>query len=92
MIRKRIPITGWIPNYTVGTFLQDLLAGFSVGLTEIPQGIAYAVVAGNHENNLKKLIESRLRNMLVTRKNIGRVTKLFGCGSVFKVIVNFLYS
>lgn len=27
-------------------FLSDMLAGLTVGLTAIPQGIAYAVVAG----------------------------------------------
>lgn len=43
---KRIPILGWLPNYTWGKLLQDALAGITVGLTAIPQGIAYAVVAG----------------------------------------------
>ncbi|KAJ8959233.1 hypothetical protein NQ318_022496 [Aromia moschata] len=46
VLKRRVPITGWISKYTLGLFLQDLLAGFTVGLTEIPQGIAYAVVAG----------------------------------------------
>jgi sodium-independent sulfate anion transporter 11 len=35
-----------LPYYTVSTFFQDLLAGFTVGLTEIPQGIAFAGIAG----------------------------------------------
>ncbi|XP_018563079.1 sodium-independent sulfate anion transporter-like isoform X3 [Anoplophora glabripennis] len=46
IIKKRLPILAWLPAYTFGTFLQDILAGFTVGLTEIPQGIAYALVAG----------------------------------------------
>ncbi|KAJ8978076.1 hypothetical protein NQ317_000634 [Molorchus minor] len=45
-LKKRVPILSWAPKYTVGLLLQDLLAGFTVGLTEIPQGIAYALVAG----------------------------------------------
>lgn len=43
---RKIPILGWLPLYTWGKFLQDALAGITVGLTAIPQGIAYAVVAG----------------------------------------------
>ncbi|KAK9693169.1 Sulfate permease family [Popillia japonica] len=46
LLRKRLPILQWLPEYTVTKCLQDALAGFSVGLTEVPQGIAYAVVAG----------------------------------------------
>ncbi|KAF5289752.1 hypothetical protein FQA39_LY03669 [Lamprigera yunnana] len=45
-INRRIPITSWLPLYTFGQFFQDVLAGFTVGLTEIPQAIAYAIVAG----------------------------------------------
>ncbi|XP_057330225.1 sodium-independent sulfate anion transporter isoform X1 [Microplitis mediator] len=43
---RKLPILGWLPLYTWGKFLQDALAGITVGLTAIPQGIAYAVVAG----------------------------------------------
>lgn len=46
LVRRRIPIIDWLPKYTVSKGLQDTLAGITVGLTEIPQGIAYAVVAG----------------------------------------------
>ncbi|XP_034940504.1 sodium-independent sulfate anion transporter-like isoform X2 [Chelonus insularis] len=43
---KKIPILGWLPLYSWSKLLQDSLAGLTVGLTAIPQGIAYAVVAG----------------------------------------------
>ncbi|XP_045582275.2 sodium-independent sulfate anion transporter isoform X2 [Procambarus clarkii] len=43
---KRLPITSWLPKYNLECFEGDLMAGFTVGLTVIPQGIAYAVVAG----------------------------------------------
>ncbi|XP_051175949.1 sodium-independent sulfate anion transporter-like isoform X2 [Leptopilina boulardi] len=46
VLRRRIPIIAWLPNYSINKFLQDSLAGFTVGLTVIPQGIAYAIVAG----------------------------------------------
>ncbi|XP_043502293.1 sodium-independent sulfate anion transporter-like [Polistes fuscatus] len=43
---RRIPILNWLRLYSLGKCLQDILAGFTVGLTVIPQGIAYATVAG----------------------------------------------
>ncbi|XP_037973726.2 sodium-independent sulfate anion transporter [Plutella xylostella] len=45
-VKKRLPIVGWLPKYTFTTLIQDIIAGITVGLTAIPQGIAYAVVAG----------------------------------------------
>ncbi|XP_023247261.1 sodium-independent sulfate anion transporter-like isoform X1 [Copidosoma floridanum] len=45
-LHRRLPITAWLPNYSLGKFMQDALAGITVGLTVIPQGIAYADVAG----------------------------------------------
>lgn len=46
LLRRRIPILAWLPQYSLSKLLQDALAGTTVGLTAIPQGIAYAVVAG----------------------------------------------
>ncbi|CAK9796905.1 Sodium-independent sulfate anion transporter [Anthophora quadrimaculata] len=46
LLLRRIPILGWLPQYTLSKLLQDVLAGLTVGLTAIPQGIAYAIVAG----------------------------------------------
>ncbi|KAG8259057.1 hypothetical protein J6590_019534 [Homalodisca vitripennis] len=43
---KRVPILGWLPHYDTGSAVSDLVAGVTVGLTVIPQGIAYANVAG----------------------------------------------
>uniref|UniRef100_A0A146M5W7 Sodium-independent sulfate anion transporter n=1 Tax=Lygus hesperus TaxID=30085 RepID=A0A146M5W7_LYGHE len=43
---KRLPILAWAPNYNLPTLTKDFIAGLTVGLTAIPQGIAYAVVAG----------------------------------------------
>ncbi|XP_070490563.1 sodium-independent sulfate anion transporter-like isoform X2 [Chironomus tepperi] len=45
-LKRRLPILTWMPKYTFSTLFYDTVAGLSVGLTVIPQGIAYAVVAG----------------------------------------------
>lgn len=45
-VKKRLPITRWLPKYNGTLLIQDIIAGITVGLTAIPQGIAYAVVAG----------------------------------------------
>lgn len=43
---QRLPILQWLPNYTLQDFMADLVAGISVGVTLIPQALAYATVAG----------------------------------------------
>ncbi|KAK7870324.1 hypothetical protein R5R35_003712 [Gryllus longicercus] len=44
--KRKLPITSWLPQYSVGWLVADFLAGLTVGMTAIPQGIAYAGVAG----------------------------------------------
>lgn len=43
---RRLPIIRWARTYQLGFLYSDCLSGLTVGLTAIPQGIAYAVVAG----------------------------------------------
>jgi SulP family sulfate permease len=45
-IKKLIPILEWLPNYNASLFKGDLIAGITVGIVLIPQGIAYALIAG----------------------------------------------
>ncbi|XP_065370270.1 sodium-independent sulfate anion transporter [Calliphora vicina] len=45
-ISKKFPIISWLPKYERSFLFSDFIAGFTVGLTMIPQGIAYGVVAG----------------------------------------------
>lgn len=45
-IKKIIPILEWLPNYNSSLFKGDLVAGLTVGIILIPQGIAYALIAG----------------------------------------------
>lgn len=46
MIYKRVPVAAWIQTYRKDYIVSDLVAGITVGLTVIPQAIAYANVAG----------------------------------------------
>lgn len=46
VLKRRLPIIQWMPTYSVGTLIQDVIAGITVGLTAIPQGLAYAGIAG----------------------------------------------
>lgn len=45
-ITNKFPILTWLPRYRSSYLVQDFIAGFTVGLTTIPQAIAYGVVAG----------------------------------------------
>lgn len=46
VLYKRVPILRWLPEYNAQTAVSDLVAGVTVGLTVIPQAIAYSNVAG----------------------------------------------
>lgn len=46
LLYKRVPILGWLPQYTLSAAISDMVAGVTVGLTVIPQAIAYSNVAG----------------------------------------------
>uniref|UniRef100_A0A182HTD9 STAS domain-containing protein n=2 Tax=Anopheles arabiensis TaxID=7173 RepID=A0A182HTD9_ANOAR len=46
MIKKRLPILRWLPQYNSTDAIGDLVAGITVGLTVIPQALAYAGIAG----------------------------------------------
>nr|XP_012611639.2 sodium-independent sulfate anion transporter [Microcebus murinus] len=45
-VQRRLPILAWLPSYSVQWLKMDIIAGLSVGLTVIPQALAYAEVAG----------------------------------------------
>lgn len=46
ILYDRLPILKWLPKYQRNYIFRDLLAGITVGLTVIAQGIAYANIAG----------------------------------------------
>jgi len=45
-LNKRLPILNWLPKYNSQDAVGDLVAGITVGLTVIPQALAYAGIAG----------------------------------------------
>lgn len=45
-LKKILPITTWLPRYGWGHLRGDLVAGLTVGVMLIPQGMAYAILAG----------------------------------------------
>ena len=45
-IKERIPALGWLKTYSSTDFRADLAAGLTVGVMLIPQGMAYAMIAG----------------------------------------------
>ncbi|XP_006869705.1 PREDICTED: sodium-independent sulfate anion transporter [Chrysochloris asiatica] len=45
-LQRWLPILSWLPDYSGEWLKMDFIAGLSVGLTVIPQALAYAEVAG----------------------------------------------
>lgn len=45
-IKRKLPIFRWCSEYDLPSAICDLIAGVTVGLTLIPQAIAYASLAG----------------------------------------------
>ncbi|CAL8137914.1 unnamed protein product [Orchesella dallaii] len=46
LIQKRLPIFSWLPLYKLTDLTADIIAGITVGLTVVPQSMAYAAIAG----------------------------------------------
>ncbi len=46
VVKKLIPILEWLPNYNTSYLSKDCIAGITVAIVLIPQGIAYALIAG----------------------------------------------
>ncbi len=45
-MQKFFPFLQWLTNYRKTDFAKDLVAGLTVGIVLIPQGMAYAMIAG----------------------------------------------
>lgn len=46
LARERMPVLKFLSTYSSNDFISDLIAGVTVGLTVMPQGLAYATLAG----------------------------------------------
>ncbi|KTG05371.1 hypothetical protein cypCar_00010580 [Cyprinus carpio] len=56
-LRSCFPILSWLPRYNLTWLKMDLIAGLTVGLTAVPQALAYAEVAGLPVQNILGLTE-----------------------------------
>jgi sulfate permease, SulP family len=45
-LHRYVPITAWAPRYERADLKRDLIAGFTISALLIPQGLAYALLAG----------------------------------------------
>lgn len=45
-LTKRLPICSWLPRYNLTALQFDIIAGLTVGLMVVPQGLAYGLIAG----------------------------------------------
>lgn len=45
-LKRIFPIAGWLSNYQKELISKDLFAGLTIGIMLIPQGMAYALLAG----------------------------------------------
>lgn len=46
MLKRYIPILQWLPDYKKSYLPGDIFAGLTVGIMLVPQGMAYAMIAG----------------------------------------------
>lgn len=44
-IIDKVPIVGWLPRYNPRWIINDVIAGLTLGLMLIPQGLSYAKIA-----------------------------------------------
>ncbi|OXB81060.1 UNVERIFIED_CONTAM: hypothetical protein H355_004990 [Colinus virginianus] len=51
-VLRRLPVLGWLPRYSLACLRLDVTAGVTVGLTVVPQALAYAEVAGLPVQNI----------------------------------------
>lgn len=46
MFKRIFPFLSWLPNYDRSTLYGDFIAGITLGIMLVPQGMAYAMIAG----------------------------------------------
>lgn len=43
---EKLPVLSWLPHYHPKWMIQDFIGGITIGVMFIPQGLAYAQIAG----------------------------------------------
>lgn len=66
-ITKRLPITQWLPKYSLEDGTGDLVAGVTVGMTVVLQAIAYSNIAGL-DPQVGIIKKKKKKNMKKTKK------------------------
>lgn len=92
-IVEKLPVAQWLPHYNYKWLLQDIIAGITIGVMLIPQGLAYAKIANIPvEHGLySSWIPSALYFFLgtskgkVTSKNPRRYGSMLTCGNNIEV-------
>nr|MBP6694808.1 sodium-independent anion transporter [Saprospiraceae bacterium] len=46
LMQKFLPVLSWLPEYKKENLSKDFFAGITIGIMLIPQGMAYALLAG----------------------------------------------
>jgi sodium-independent sulfate anion transporter 11 len=44
-VLEKVPIVGWLPRYNYRWLINDFIAGLTIGIMLVPQGLAYAKIA-----------------------------------------------
>ena len=44
-VKQRLPVLTWLPKITLSALFYDIAGGLTVGLTAIPQSVAFAQLA-----------------------------------------------
>ncbi len=59
LVKRRLPVTQWLPKYQPRQdLLPDIIAGLTVGLCNIPEGMSYAII-GNLQPQVTLIIREK---------------------------------
>lgn len=79
MLHRRLPILTWLPKYTTEDAMGDLVAGITVGLTVIPQSLAYSNIAGLPAQVSKTQLYIRMNKDIIFQFQYGLYGSFLGC-------------
>lgn len=59
---RKVPVLEWLPNYQLTYILPDIIAGLTVAMTVIPQGMT---VDELNQNNIIKFYDFKFQALLM---------------------------